>query len=311
MVSTTAPKFGVRFPTRKERTVKRVTKCETREIQKRLEPPKPVRVRPPPKPKAPKKPPPPPATLCKPPKPPRTSATHANERQPSSTSQTQSTSSSSSSKPTTSSLSGARTLQAPDLEKLARLNCSREFSLFHKFIKPELSRSYENQLGFLQTKLQHLKNEFVNKQAEHLNFEQIRDYYNEAVKENVRRHIKPDEYLTLADKFKQDAKQAIDKWLRKKDIKPQRQITEFLQRRQARIRDRIKETLEEAKKQQQLTKEGEAEAGAGAETEVDTEVEVTESTIIVESPALSPITTTEIKPTTMTIIEDDEIMIID
>jgi len=35
MVSTTAPKFGVRFPTRKERTVKRVTKCETREIQKR------------------------------------------------------------------------------------------------------------------------------------------------------------------------------------------------------------------------------------------------------------------------------------
>ncbi|CAF5203787.1 unnamed protein product, partial [Rotaria magnacalcarata] len=195
--------------------------------------------------------------------------------------------------------------QAPDLEKLARLNCSREFSLFHKFIKPELSRSYENQLGFLQTKLQHLKNEFVNKQAEHLNFEQIRDYYNEAVKENVRRHIKPDEYLTLADKFKQDAKQAIDKWLRKKDIKPQRQITEFLQRRQARIRDRIKETLEEAKKQQQQTKEGEAEA------EVDTEVEVTESTIIVESPASPPITTTEIKPTTMTIIEDDEIMIID
>ncbi|CAM4770280.1 unnamed protein product [Rotaria magnacalcarata] len=308
MVSTTAPKFGVRFPTRKERTVKRVTKCETREIQKRLEPPKPVRVRPPPKPKAPKKPPPPPATLCKPPKPPRISATRANEHQSSSTSQTQSTSPSSSSKPTkptTSSLSGARTLQAPDLEKLARLNCSREFSLFHKFIKPELSRSYENQLGFLQTKLQHLKNEFVNKQAEHLNFEQIRDYYNEAVKENVRRHIKPDEYLTLADKFKQDAKQAIDKWLRKKDIKPQRQITEFLQRRQARIRDRIKETLEEAKKQQQQTKEGEAEA------EVDTEVEVTESTIIVESPASPPITTTEIKPTTMTIIEDDEIMIID
>ncbi len=35
MVSATTPKFGVRFPTRKERTVKRVTKCETREIQKR------------------------------------------------------------------------------------------------------------------------------------------------------------------------------------------------------------------------------------------------------------------------------------
>jgi hypothetical protein len=35
MVSTTTPKFGVRFPTRKERTVKRVTKWETREIQKR------------------------------------------------------------------------------------------------------------------------------------------------------------------------------------------------------------------------------------------------------------------------------------
>ena len=34
--TSTAPKFGVRFPTRKERTVKRVTKCETREIQKRM-----------------------------------------------------------------------------------------------------------------------------------------------------------------------------------------------------------------------------------------------------------------------------------
>ncbi len=102
---------------------------------------------------------------------------------------------------------GQRTLQATDLEKLARLTCSREFSLFNKFIKPELSRCYENQLAFLQTKLQHLKNEFVNKQAEHLNFEQIREYYNEAVQENVRRRIKPDEYLTLADKLKQDSKQ--------------------------------------------------------------------------------------------------------
>ncbi|CAF1270372.1 unnamed protein product [Rotaria sordida] len=310
MVSTTAPKFGVRFPTRKERTVKRVTKCETREIQKRLEPPKPARVRPPPKPKAPKKQP-PPATLCKPPKPPRISATRSHERQPSSTSQTTTktttttattTPSSKSTKQATSSLATGRTLQAPDLEKLARLSCSREFSLFHKFIKPELARSYENQLAFLQTKLQHLKNEFVNKQAEHLNFEQIRDYYNQAVQENVRRHIKPDEYLTLVDKLKQDSKQAIDKWLRKKDYKPQRQITEFLQRRQARIRDRIKETLEEAKKQQQSTKEG--------ETEIDT----AESTITVTPSITTTITTTTTATATTTattIEEDDEIMIID
>ncbi|CAF0785130.1 unnamed protein product [Adineta steineri] len=313
MVSTTTPKFGVRFPTRKERTVKRVTKCETREIQKRLEPPKPPklpRVRPPPKPKVSKKPP-PPATLCKPPKPPRVSASRCNERQPATTSQTTTSSSSlsSSSKTNTSnsSLSGSRTLQAPDLEKLARLTCSREFSLFHKYIKPELSRSYENQLAFLQTKLQHLKNEFVNKQAEHLNFEQIRDYYNDAVKENVRRHIKPDEYLTLADKFKQDSKQAIDKWLKKKEVKPQRQITEYLQRRQARIRDRIKETIEENKKQQQSAKA--AEDG----------VETTESTITITPAATTTteIVTTEIiettETTTTTIIEvdDDDIMIID
>jgi hypothetical protein len=165
-----------------------------------LEPPKPARVRPPPKPKAPKKLP-PPATLCKPPKLPRVSASRCYERYSSSNSQATSASSKSPSLPTT------RTLQLTDLEKLARLNCSREFSLFHQYIKPDLSRSYENQLAFLQTKLQHLKNEFVNKQAEHLNFEQIRDYYNDAVTENVRRHIKPDEYLTLADKFKQDSKQ--------------------------------------------------------------------------------------------------------
>ncbi len=174
-----------------------------------LEPPKPPRVRPPPKPKAPKKQP-PPATLCKPPKARGVSNSRCFERQPASTSQT---ASSKSTKSTPSSLSTSRTLQAPDLEKLTRLNCSREFSLFHKYIKPELSKTYENQLAFFQTKLQHLKNEFVNKQAEHLNFEQIRDYYNEAVKENIRRRIKPDEYLTLADKLKQDSKQVKRKTL--------------------------------------------------------------------------------------------------
>jgi len=62
-------------------------------------------------------------------------------------------------------------------------------------------------LGFLQTKLQHLKNEFVNKHSEQMNFDQIKDYYNQAVSDHVRRNIKPDEYLTLANKFKQDAKQ--------------------------------------------------------------------------------------------------------
>ena len=93
---------------------------------------------------------------------------------------------------------------------MTRLNCSREFSLFHKYIKAELSKSYENQLAFLQTKLQHLKNEFVNKHAEHLNFEQIRDYYNDAVTENVRRHIQPDEFLTLSEKLKDDSKQVFE-----------------------------------------------------------------------------------------------------
>jgi len=32
----TPPTFGVRFLTRKERTVRRVTKCENREIKKRM-----------------------------------------------------------------------------------------------------------------------------------------------------------------------------------------------------------------------------------------------------------------------------------
>lgn len=175
-----------------------------------LEPPKPVRVRPPPKPKVPKKPP-PPATLCKPPKPPRVSASNSHERQPSTNSETKSTTGTTVKSSSSKSVSFAtgRALQLTDLEKLSRLNCSREFSLFHQYIKTELSKSYENQLGFLQTKLQHLKNDFVNKQAEHLNFEQIRDYYNEAVSEHVRRRIKPDEYLTLADKYKQDAKQVV------------------------------------------------------------------------------------------------------
>lgn len=204
MTTPEVPKFGIKFPSRKERIVKRVTKCETREIQKRiyfvfsfflyfifilqgLEPPKPARVRPPPKPKTPKKP--KPATLIKPLRPSRNT--------PSTRSPTK----------TTSKQPAARTLQISDVEKLARLNCSREFGLFHQSIKNELSKAYENQLAFLQTKLQHLKNEFVNKQAEHLNFEQIKEYYEQAVKDHIRRNIKPDEYLTLAEKFKQDTKQ--------------------------------------------------------------------------------------------------------
>ena len=279
-----------------------------------LEPPKPARVRPEPKPKAPRKTPPSSTTLCKPP---RVSASRSHVRQPTAAPTSSSANSTKPSTPssTSSSASNARTLQVTDLSKLARLNCSREFSLFHQFIKPQLSQSYENQLGFLQTKLQHLKNDFVNKQAEHLNFEQIRDYYDQAVREHVRRRIKPDEYLTLADKLKQDSKQvdrdalispllrqritfrkAIDKWLRKKEFKPQKQITEFLQKRQARIRDRIKETLEEAKKQQQQDADGQ---------------EDTESRITISSAINTTTTDVPDKPIEITTIDDDDVMIID
>lgn len=100
-----------------------------------------------------------------------------------------------------------RTLQPADLEKIARLNCSREFSLFHQYIKSELPKKYENHLAFLETKLQHLKNEFVNKQAEHLNFQQIKEYYEQARTDHIRRQLKPDEYLTLLDKYKEDIRQ--------------------------------------------------------------------------------------------------------
>ena len=144
----------------------------------------------------------------KPPKPPSISTTrcHFRSRQPPATPSAAAKAAAASNIP-----SGPRTLQTQDLSKLSRLNCSREFSLFHQYIKGQLNRSYENQLAFLQTKLQHLKNEFVNKQAEHLNFEQIRDYYNEVVQEHVRRKIQPDEFLTLAEKYKQDAKQVGEK----------------------------------------------------------------------------------------------------
>ena len=89
--------------------------------------------------------------------------------------------------------------------------------------------------------------------------------------------------------------QAIDKWLRKKEIKPQKQITEFLQRRQARIRDRIKETIEEVKRQQQATR--------------DEGDEATESSI-----TITPATTDSLPmppPTTIIEVEDDDVMVID
>jgi hypothetical protein len=172
--------------------------------------------------------------------------------------------------------SSVRTLQTTDLEKLSRLTCSREFSYFHKEIKCEL-RTIEHQLAFFQTKLYHLKNEFINQTSEQLNLEQIRNYFAGALQKNIERRIQSDEFNTLADKLKQDIKQvklielkifqkiksffffsikAIDKWLRKKEPgKQNRALSDYSQKRQIRIRELIKETLEETKKQQENTEE--------------------------------------------------------
>ncbi len=74
-------------------------------------------------------------------------------------------------------------------------------------------------------------------------------------------------------------------------------MSEFSQRRQAKIRDRIKETLEEVRKTQQSAKEGE------------TEGEITESSITITSVT----TIAEVAPTTTITMEqeEDDIMIID
>ncbi len=74
-------------------------------------------------------------------------------------------------------------------------------------------------------------------------------------------------------------------------------MSEFSQRRQAKIRDRIKETLEEVRKTQQSAKEGEIEG------------EITESSITITSVT----TIAEVAPTTTITMEqeEDDIMIID
>ncbi len=47
---------------------------------------------------------------------------------------------------------------------------------------------------------------------------------------------------------------AIDKWLKKKEPgKPNRALSDYSQKRQSRIRELIKETIEETKKQQENT----------------------------------------------------------
>ncbi|CAF1210490.1 unnamed protein product [Rotaria sordida] len=262
------PKFGVRFLTRKERTVRRVTKCETREIKKRLEPPAPT---PPPTPikkvlpritpARPK-----PATLVKIREPkkdkPIIETSNKEKEQVRTTPPTlnQTTCSPSVNRVSFSSsvkspTNSVRTLQTTDLQKLSRLTCSREFSYFHKEIKCEL-RTNEHQLAFFQTKLYHLKNEFVNENSEHHNLEQIKNYFAEALQKNIDRRIKPDEFITLADKLKQDIKQAIDKWLKRKEPgKQNRALSDYTQKRQTRIRELIKETIEETKKQQDSSQE--------------------------------------------------------
>lgn len=102
--------------------------------------------------------------------------------------------------------SSTRAMQINVLEKFSRLTCAREFSFFHKEIKCEL-RTQEHQLAFLQTKLNHLKNEFINLNSEQSNLEQIRTYFSEALQKNIDRRIQSDEFITLAEKFKQDIKQ--------------------------------------------------------------------------------------------------------
>ena len=99
-----------------------------------------------------------------------------------------------------------RLIQTDDLQKLSRLSCSHEFSLFHKEMKGQLI-SHDHQLAFFQTKLFHLKNEFVNQMSQHDNLKQIRDYFEQELIKNRQRNIKPDEFVTLADKLKQDIKQ--------------------------------------------------------------------------------------------------------
>ncbi|CAF2783505.1 unnamed protein product [Rotaria sp. Silwood2] len=261
------PKFGVRFLTRKERTVRRVTKCETREIKKQPPAPPPTptinKVKPRVIPARPK-----PATLVKIREPKKVKSmvetSSNNEKEQVRTTNSPSVNriiSSPSVNRTTSSpsikspIGSARTLQTTDLQRLSRLTCSREFSYFHKEIKCEL-RTNEHQLAFFQTKLYHLKNEFVNQNSEHHNLEQIRNYFAEALQKNIDRRIKPDEFITLADKLKQDIKQAIDKWLKRKEPgKQNRALSDYTQKRQSRIRELIKETIEGTKKQQDSSQE--------------------------------------------------------
>lgn len=108
--------------------------------------------------------------------------------------------------------SSTRAVQMNIFEKFSRLTCSREFSFFHKEIKSEL-RTQEHQLAFLQTKLNHLKNEFVNLNSEQSNLEQIRNYFTEALQKNIDRRIQSDEFMTLAGKFNQDIKQVSSNFI--------------------------------------------------------------------------------------------------
>lgn len=75
--------------------------------------------------------------------------------------------------------------------------------------------------------------------------------------------------------------------MRKKEFKPPRQVTFILQKRQERVRKQVKQMVEEHKKQRQLSETGENK---------------TESQITI---------TTNQKPETVTIDDDEDIMIID
>ena len=210
-MNSSTPKFGLRFLSRKERTVRRVTKCETREIKKRLfiikmislnknrfffkglEPTViPTKVakpsRPRSKPTATSRP--KPATLVKM-REVKKRVEHLVEgrsRENENRSVLKSTA--------IRSLNNGRILQTNDLQKLSRLSCSHEFGLFHKELKGQLITN-EHHLAFFQTKLYHLKDEFSPQIDQQENLQQIKAYFNQALIEHQKRHIQPDEFITL------------------------------------------------------------------------------------------------------------------
>ncbi|CAF0895734.1 unnamed protein product [Didymodactylos carnosus] len=116
----------------------------------------------------------------------------------------------------------SRKFTEEDMRIISMLPCSKEFSQFHKeayvdVVKDSSKQNYLRQLALQTTKCYHLRNQFKNLKTEHLNMDQIKQYYHARLDEY--RDFKKVDLQKKLDTYRKQVKINIGKWLKQNSKK--------------------------------------------------------------------------------------------